>query len=151
MQIEEGVIQDIAEKYKNSQRVIVRKDELTLYAFEVPLKYKIGQFIHILVKDNIVELYNPIKFKKDQERIKKERIAKLKQYREERKLLNNEKKIIQKPKKEKKKMVKKTTTKKVEKKETKKAVKKVTKKVTKKVAKKAAKSNVSRSSRKSSK
>lgn len=147
MQIEEGVIQDIAEKYKNSQRVIVRKDELTLYAFEVPLKYKIGQFIHILVKDNIVELYDPIKFKKDQERIKKERIAKLKQYREERKLLNNEKKIIQKPKKEKKKMVKKTATKKVEKKETKKAVKKVTKKV----AKKAAKSNVSRSSRKSSK
>jgi len=147
MQIEEGIIQDIAEKHKNSQRVIVRKDELTLYAFEVPLKYKIGQFVHILVKDNIVELYDPIKFKKDQERIKKERIAKLKQYREEKKLLNNEKKIIQKLKKEKKKMVKKTTTKKVEKKEAKKAVKKVTKKV----AKKTAKSNVSKSSRKSSK
>jgi hypothetical protein len=151
MHIEEGYIQDISEKNRNSQRVIVRKDELTLYAFNVPLNYKVGQFIQILVKDNIVELYDPVKFKKDQERIKKERIAKLKEYREQRKLLNNEKKIIQKPKKEKKKMVKKTTTKKVEKKETKKAVKKVTKKVTKKVAKKAAKSNVSRSSRKSSK
>lgn len=146
MHIEEGYIQDISEKNRNFQRVIVRKDELTLYAFNVPLNYKVGQFIQILVKDNIVELYDPVKFKKDQERIKKERIAKLKEYREQRKLLNNEKKVIQKTKKEKKKMVKKTTTKKVEKKE-----KKVAKKTTKKVAKKAAKSNVSRSSRKSSK
>lgn len=146
MHIEEGYIQDISEKNRNFQRVIVRKDELTLYAFNVPLNYKVGQFIQILVKDNIVELYDPVKFKKDQERIKKERIAKLKEYREQRKLLNNEKKVIQKTKKEKKKMVKKTTTKKVEKKE-----KKAVKKTTKKVAKKAAKSNVSRSSRKSSK
>lgn len=146
MHIEEGYIQDISEKNRNFQRVIVRKDELTLYAFNVPLNYKVGQFIQILVKDNIVELYDPVKFKKDQERIKKERIAKLKEYREQRKLLNNEKKIIQKTKKEKKKMVKKTTTKKVEKKE-----KKAVKKTTKKVAKKATKSNVSRSSRKSSK
>lgn len=146
MHIEEGYIQDISEKNRNFQRVIVRKDELTLYAFNVPLNYKVGQFIQILVKDNIVELYDPVKFKKDQERIKKERIAKLKEYREQRKLLNNEQKVIQKTKKEKKKMVKKTTTKKVEKKE-----KKVAKKTTKKVAKKAVKSNVSRSSRKSSK